>query len=52
MSDARVPWLAVLFVSAYLLPFLILGSRAILASVQWFNRRDDPRFARRPPDPP
>lgn len=31
---------------------LITGAVAVWMSIQWFNRRDDPRHSIRPPDAP
>jgi hypothetical protein len=31
---------------------IFVGPLFILRFVRWLNRRDDPRYAKRPPDPP
>src|SRR5262245_26744114 len=49
MDDPPISLIGILLISAFLLPPLILASRAMLGIVQWFNRRDDPRCANRPP---
>ncbi len=38
--------------SLVVLALPILGARFIHSIVRWTNRRDDPRYAKRPPDPP
>jgi hypothetical protein len=49
MDEPPISLIGILLISAFLLPPLILASRTIIGIVQWFNRRDDPRCAKRPP---
>ena len=49
MDEPPISLVGSLLISAFLLPPLILASRTVIGIVQWFNRRDDPRCANRPP---
>jgi hypothetical protein len=44
--------LVMLFLILCMLPFWVLSAKTIRSIVRWVNRRDDPRYAKRPLDPP